>query len=314
MRISVITPVYNRADCIVRCLESVAAENIGGTRVEHVIADDGSTDESAALVESFAAGHPGVHLVRLPRNAGPNAARNAAIAAATGDFVLFIDSDDCLAPGAISIIERAISENPGYDQYLFSCNHNRECLGSYCRKHVFDYSDFLLGAVSLDFAHVINRDTLLELPFDESLRIHEYLFHLRFYRKAGKILFIDELVSIVDTSRDDHVTRTTRKTNDRALAESLVYTKLFIEWFSGDLQGVPEGEKQLAALKGDYRKFQILSGNYRESRRAASAGYNVSMPYRILERTHTGKLSWQLIKFAMRLKWFIRDSFKPSSL
>ena len=77
---------------------------------------------------------------------------------------------------------------------------------------------------------------------------------------------------------------------------------------------MPEGEKQLAALKGDYRKFQILSGNYRESRRAASAGYNVSMPYRLMEYTRTGKPVWQLIKLAMRLKWFIRDNFKPSSL
>lgn len=310
MRISVITPVYNRADCILRCLESVAAENIGGARVEHVIADDGSTDESAEIVADFAACHPGVQLVRLPRNAGPNAARNAAIAAATGDFVLFIDSDDSLAPGAISVIEKNMSENPGYDQYLFSCSHNRTSLETYGRRHVFDYSDFLLGDVRLDFAHVINRATLLEMPFDESLRIHEYLFHLRFYRKAGKILFIDELVSIVDTSRSDHVTYTTRKTNDRALAESLVYTRLFLEWFAADLSQSAEGCRLLESLKTDFRRFSILSGRYDDSRRAGHAGYRVSSPYLALEYTRTGHLAWQAVKLAMRVKWFLIDKLK----
>lgn len=310
MRISIITPVYNRADCIGRCLESVAAENIGGAKVEHVIADDGSTDDSAAIVEAFAETHPDVRLVRLSRNSGPNAARNAAIAAASGDFVLFIDSDDCLAPGSISLIEKAISENPGYDQYLFSCSHNRNELSAYGGQHVFTYDDFLLGKVSFDFAHVINRRTVLDFPFDESLRIHEYLFHLRFYRKAGRILFIDKLVSVVDTGRNDHVTYTTRKTNDRALAESLTYCRLFISWFSGDLARSTEGNRLLDSLKTDFRRFSILSGDYGESRRAASEGYKVTLPYRLLEFTRTGRLAWGAVKIAMKIKWSLSDRLK----
>jgi len=307
MKISIITPVYNRADCIIDCLESVAAENIGGGRVEHVLADDGSTDDSAKIIESFVETHPDVRLVRLAINAGPNAARNAAIAEATGDFVLFIDSDDRLAKGAIQLIEKTISENPGYDQYLFSCSHNRANLTSFGYQHVFSYKDFLLGNVHFDFAHVINRSTVLALPFDESLRIYEYLFHLRFYRKAGKILYTDELVSLVDMSRSDHVTFTTRKTNDRALAESIIYTKLFIDWFADDLSNYKEGKQQLAGLKSDYRRFSILSGDYEESQRAGKAGYKVTPLYRVLEYTHTGKLAWRFIKVAMRVKWFIKD-------
>lgn len=112
MKISVVTPVYNREDCILKCLESVASENAGGRRIEHVIADDGSTDRSASIVASFAASHPDVKLVRLDKNSGPNAARNAAIAAATGDYVLFIDSDDCLVSGSIEKIEAIMNSDP----------------------------------------------------------------------------------------------------------------------------------------------------------------------------------------------------------
>lgn len=307
MKISVVTPVYNREDCILKCLESVASENAGGRRIEHVIADDGSTDRSASIVASFAASHPDVKLVRLDKNSGPNTARNAAIAAATGDYVLFIDSDDCLASGSIEKIEAVMNSDPGYDQYLFSCSHNRENVSAYGDRYIFTYTDFLLGKVFLDFAHVIKRETLLEFPFDESLRIHEYLFHLRFYRKAGRILFNDITVSLVDTGRDDHVTVTTRKTTDRALKESRIYTELFINWFGKDLQASDEGRSRLASLLADKYRFAVLAGDYRTAKRAKEEGACSPILYKIAEKTGTGPLCWNAIKLAMRAKWFFHD-------
>ena len=308
LRISVVTPVYNREDCVVRCLESVAAENCGGGRVEHILADDGSTDRSAEIVERFAATHPDVRLVRLPRNMGPNAARNAAIAAASGDFVLFIDSDDSLAPGAVEFIEAVMDREPGYDQYLFACSHNRDAISSYGDRHIFSYSDFLSGQILFDFAHLINRHTLLEYPFDESLRIHEYLFHLRFYRKAGKILFINHIVSLVDTTRTDHVTFTTRKTNDRALAESRIYTRLFIEWFGDDLAALPEGALRLTGLLNDSYSYAVLSGDYTNARDIRSRGARPALLYRVAAITRTGRMMWSAVKIAMSIKWRIRDA------
>lgn len=307
LRISVVTPVYNREDCVMRCLESVAAENCGG-RVEHILADDGSTDRSAEIVERFAATHPDVRLVRLPRNMGPNAARNAAIAAASGDFVLFIDSDDSLAPGAVEFIEAVMDREPGYDQYLFACSHNRDAISSYGDRHVFSYSDFLSGKVFFDFAHVISRHTLLEYPFDESLRIHEYLFHLRFYRKAGRVLFVNRIVSLVDTTRADHVTFTTRKTNDRALAESRIYTRLFIEWFGDDLAALPGGASRLTALLNDSYAYAVLSGDYADARAVRSRGACPALVYRVAAATRTGRIVWSAVKAAMSIKWRVRDA------
>ena len=124
------------------------------------------------------------------------------------------------------------------------------------------------------------------------------------------ILFIDKLVSVVDTGRNDHVTYTTRKTNDRALAESLTYCRLFISWFSGDLARSTEGNRLLDSLKTDFRRFSILSGDYGESRRAASEGYKVTLPYRLLEFTRTGRLAWGAVKIAMKIKWSLSDRLK----
>lgn len=84
---SIITPVYNRADCIMRCMQSVEKSMLtqfgGGGNIEHVIVDDGSLDSTASIVEDFAKQHPHVVSVKFPQNRGTNAARNEASSAVT---------------------------------------------------------------------------------------------------------------------------------------------------------------------------------------------------------------------------------------
>ena len=297
--------MYNRADCVLNCLESVAAENIGGGKVEHVLAYDGSTDNSVEVIENFIATHPDVKLVRLPYNKGTNAARNAAIAAATGEFVLFIDSDDRLAKNSISLIETTILENPDYIHYLFGCDRVTELTSKYGKSHVFDFKDFLWGDVYCDFAHVIKRSTAVKLPFDENLRIHEFVFHLRFYRLARKILYNSDIVWITDDSRNDRVTFTTRKTNDRALRESLLYTNLMIDFFKEDFMEDERGRSRLRELYEDKYKYSVLSGKYSD----ADAVPKTASPlaYRLVRYTHSGPLMWNAVKIAMRLKWRLKD-------
>ena len=81
-------PAYNAAAYIDDCLHSILAQR-GAFRLEVICVDDGSDDDTAAL----AGAHPGVHVLRQA-NAGPSAARNRGIAAASGEFVAFLDSDD----------------------------------------------------------------------------------------------------------------------------------------------------------------------------------------------------------------------------
>ncbi len=93
--VSVITPAWNAAAFIGETIESVQAQTI--TDWEMVIVDDGSTDTTPAVVESYAARDPRIHLLRQP-NSGPSAARNRAMAAARGQFFAFLDSDDRWSP------------------------------------------------------------------------------------------------------------------------------------------------------------------------------------------------------------------------
>jgi glycosyltransferase involved in cell wall biosynthesis len=92
--ISVIIPVYNRALYLQRAVASTLQND--GIRIEVVVVDDGSTDDSAEVARAFG---PPVRVLPQP-NAGPAAARNRGFAESRGRFVRFLDSDDWLLPGA----------------------------------------------------------------------------------------------------------------------------------------------------------------------------------------------------------------------
>ena len=91
IKVSVIIPVYNSQKFIDDCLQQVLAQSL--QEIEIVCVDDGSTDDSADIIAQTAQRDSRVRLIRR-ENAGPGPARNAGIAAATGEFVTFLDADD----------------------------------------------------------------------------------------------------------------------------------------------------------------------------------------------------------------------------
>ena len=90
-KISVIIPIYNTAEYLPRCLDSV----LGSTyrNLEVICVDDGSTDQSSAILDSYAATDPRLVVIHKA-NGGVSSARNTGLDRATGEFVAFIDSDD----------------------------------------------------------------------------------------------------------------------------------------------------------------------------------------------------------------------------
>ncbi len=89
--VSVITPAFDVGPWITDALDSVRAQT--ETRFEHLVVDDGSTDDTAAIVAARATADPRVRLVSVPK-AGSGAARNTGLAATTAPFVAFLDGDD----------------------------------------------------------------------------------------------------------------------------------------------------------------------------------------------------------------------------
>ena len=110
MTVDVIIPVYNGSRFVARAVASVLDQRV--PVVVHCV-DDGSSDDSVAVLESLAASDDRVTLHRSAVNAGVAAARNRAILAGTAPFVAFLDQDDEWMPGKLEVQLAALAARPG---------------------------------------------------------------------------------------------------------------------------------------------------------------------------------------------------------
>lgn len=100
-RVDVVIPAYNASRFVVDALRSVVAQapHVAGI----IVVDDGSKDDTVAVVQAFAADYPPGFIRCLSQaNAGPSAARNAGLAQARAEFVALLDADDIWQPGKLA--------------------------------------------------------------------------------------------------------------------------------------------------------------------------------------------------------------------
>ena len=98
-KVSVIIPVYGARDTIAACLDTVLEQTLD--EIEAILVDDHGPDDSIAAARAHLQDYSGpkrFRFIETPANAGPGAARNLGIEAASGEFVAFLDSDDTLEP------------------------------------------------------------------------------------------------------------------------------------------------------------------------------------------------------------------------
>ena len=95
----VVVPVYRAEATLDRCVASILRQRVTGG-VCCVLVDDGSPDASGALCDAWAARDPRVQVIHK-EDGGVSSARNAGLAAADADYIVFLDSDDALRPGAL---------------------------------------------------------------------------------------------------------------------------------------------------------------------------------------------------------------------
>ncbi|MEU2559006.1 CDP-glycerol glycerophosphotransferase family protein [Streptomyces longispororuber] len=120
-RFSVIVPVFQVQAYLPACLTSVLEQSC--TDWELIAVEERSPDGRGSAADEFAARDPRVHVVRLDGHGGPGRARNAGMEHATGDYLLFLDGDDTLAPGSLQAIADRLKETAEPDVLVY--DHER---------------------------------------------------------------------------------------------------------------------------------------------------------------------------------------------
>ncbi len=160
MKLSIIVPVYNVAPYLRKCVDSLLVQDISDYEI--ILVDDGSTDNSGAIADEIVreamgngqwaianesnrqspiANSPTLRVIHH-ENAGLSAARNTGIAAAIGDYILFVDSDDYLQPNTLgTLLEQAERDDLDVLRFRFqNVNESGEAFAPY--KDMTSYNDY----------------------------------------------------------------------------------------------------------------------------------------------------------------------------
>lgn len=109
MKLSIIVPVYNVAPYLRKCVDSLITQDISDYEI--ILVDDGSPDECPQICDQYAERYSNIKVIHQA-NAGLSAARNSGIKVATGDYIMFVDSDDYLQPNTLgALMEQVEREN-----------------------------------------------------------------------------------------------------------------------------------------------------------------------------------------------------------
>ena len=127
MKFSVIIPVYNVAEYLQPCLDSVLGQTVPDW--ECICVDDGSTDDSGKILDEFAARDSRIRVVHKS-NGGVASARNTALDVISGDWFLFLDADDVWSPQLLEVCRAGIRFEPEASIVQFADRHfaaNEQC-------------------------------------------------------------------------------------------------------------------------------------------------------------------------------------------
>ena len=165
--VTIIVPCHNVATYLDRCVSSIVAQD--WQNLEVLLVDDGSTDTSGDICDSWAARDQRISVIHKPYG-GVSDARNAALAVASGQYISFIDSDDCVAPTLVSALHQVITAT-GAD--IAICSHTTFS-GMAAPPHTHNQSGGKVTVMSPDEAilNVFYQHKLTHSPWGRLFKAH----------------------------------------------------------------------------------------------------------------------------------------------
>lgn len=205
-KVTIIIPIYNTAEYLPECLESALAQTL--YEIEIICIDDASTDNSFEIIKEYAQKDERIIVLQNSVNRGQSAARNRGMKAASGEYIQFLDSDDCLKENTAELLYDLACEN-NLDAAYFGSDVIDNRITSSLRKYGYKKKQFFSSGIS--FFTTVNekneyqsaacfqfwkREFLTEhsLFFYENIVYEDTLFTLRALLKAERVMTIPDML------------------------------------------------------------------------------------------------------------------------
>lgn len=201
MKISILIPLYNDEKNIKRCLESLLNQTY--KNLEIIIVNDGSTDKSQSIVEKYQKKDKRIILINQ-KNQGVCTARNTLIKNFTGDYALFVDSDDTIDTDTCETLNKILKKNKDIDMITFDFKRdygNNNFFNKYPNDNKLDfftgeeatklyiYKDTKFGMVL--WRRLYRKDLLKKVYFEPNLLPEDYATAFFIYKNCTKIIHIN---------------------------------------------------------------------------------------------------------------------------
>ena len=202
MKVSVIVPVYNVEEYIGRCLDSLVNQTLKD--IEIIVVNDGSPDNSLEIIKKYMKKHKNIILID-DTNHGLSHARNIALAKATGEYIMYVDSDDYVDETIVEELVNNIS-----DSDVCVCDIYKVINGEniYYKNH-YEYGNeninLMLSHPGVN-AKLYKKDLILSIPFLEGVYYEDLTFTPLVASKIKKVSYVKKPLYYY-LIRDDSIMR-----------------------------------------------------------------------------------------------------------
>ena len=209
---SIVIPVYNRAWSVRRAIESAILFSDGGIPIEIILVDDASTDNSVEVIENLINKNrnlPNIsfQFIRHLINKGVCGAKNSGANAASGTWIVFLDSDDELISNTAENVYKTLKVNEKYPLHFFKCNGENDLLVDKANNsfELRDFNTYLRKGTNGESLPIVRRNVFIKNLYDEDLNGYESLSYLRIIRVHSFAVINSLVVRRYYTSHEDRL-------------------------------------------------------------------------------------------------------------
>lgn len=201
-KVSVIVPAYNAEKYLHKCLDSLMNQTLED--IEAVVVNDGSTDNSKAILEEYEKKYPGKVVVLHKENGGQASARNLALKVCRGEYIGFLDADDFVQPEMFGkLYATAKTQNAdyvacGYKDITYRDGKEVVLQEYVASKVATKTKDLFFGALASPFLHLYRREIMerSEVSFPEGYIYEDTAFYLNLIPYLKSIATIEEALAV----------------------------------------------------------------------------------------------------------------------